>query len=173
MAGCIGRARLYIPAQLTCRAQMASANFRVEAFGFDPLAAGGVLLGALCVFTAYSTAKKPREPFMFITPAYAQGAAGGDPFIGMIVPMLLMIVIFYFLLIRPQQQRAKQHREMVEKIKRGDTVVTSAGFIGKVIKVPADTDEVEVELNEQMRIRVVKSTLIDVRAKGEPVRETS
>lgn len=111
---------------------------------------------------------------MFITPAYAQGAAGGgDAFLGMIVPMLLMVVIFYFLLIRPQQQRAKQHREMVEKVKRGDTVVTSAGFVGKVTKVPGDADEVEVELNEQMRVRVLKSTLMDVRAKGEPVREGS
>jgi len=111
---------------------------------------------------------------MFITPAYAQGAApGGDPFLGLLVPMLLMIVIFYFLLIRPQQQRAKQHREMVEKVKRGDTVVTSAGFVGKVTKVPGESDEVEVELNEQMRVRVLKSTLMDVRAKGEPVREGS
>lgn len=111
---------------------------------------------------------------MFITPAYAQSAApGGDPLMGLLIPMLLMIVVFYFLLIRPQQQRAKQHLEMVSKVKRGDTVVTSAGFIGKVTKVPGESDEVEVELNEQMKIRVLKSTLMDVRAKGEPVKDAS
>ncbi|MEM1372097.1 MAG: preprotein translocase subunit YajC, partial [Pseudomonadota bacterium] len=91
---------------------------------------------------------------MFITPAYAQGAPGGDPLFSLLVPMLLMVVVFYFLLIRPQQQRAKQHADMVSKVKRGDTVVTSAGFIGKVTKVPGESDEVEVELSDAMRVRV-------------------
>jgi len=108
---------------------------------------------------------------MFISPAYAQSSPGGDPLTGLLIPMVLMIVIFYFLLIRPQQQRAKQHREMVEQVKRGDTVVTANGMIGKVTKVPGETDEVEVELNEQMRVRVLKSTLMDVRAKGQPVKD--
>ncbi|MEL7048271.1 MAG: preprotein translocase subunit YajC [Pseudomonadota bacterium] len=109
---------------------------------------------------------------MFVTPAYAQGSpAGADPLFGLLVPMLLMIIVFYFLLIRPQQQRAKQHQEMVSKVKRGDTVVTSAGFIGRVTKVPGESDEVEVELSEQMKVRVLRSTLMDVRAKGEPVKD--
>jgi len=110
---------------------------------------------------------------MFITPALAQGAGGTDPLggLGILFPMLLMVIIFYFLLIRPQQQRAKQHQEMVSKVRRGDTVVTSAGFIGRVTKAPEGTDEVEVELNDTMRIRVLKSSLQDVRNKGEPVKE--
>lgn len=110
---------------------------------------------------------------MFITPALAQGAGGSDPFggLGILFPMLLMIVIFYFLLIRPQQQRAKKHQEMVSKVRRGDTVVTSAGFIGRVTKAPDGVDEVEVELNDAMRVRVLKSSLLDVRNKGEPVKE--
>ncbi len=108
---------------------------------------------------------------MFITPAYAQGA--GDPFggLGVLFPMLLMVVIFYFLLIRPQQQRAKEHREMISKVRRGDTVVTSGGFVGRVTKVPDGTDEIEVELSDQMKVRVLRSTLMDVRSKGEPVKD--
>lgn len=111
---------------------------------------------------------------MFIDPAYAQGApAGADPFTGLIVPMLLMVLIFYFLVIRPQSQRAAQHREMVEKVRRGDTVVTSGGMIGKVTKVSEGSDEIEVELSESLRVRILRSTLIDVRAKGEPVKDTA
>ncbi len=111
---------------------------------------------------------------MFIDPAYAQGAApGADPFTGLLIPMLLMVLIFYFLVIRPQSQRASQHREMVEKVRRGDTVVTSGGMIGKVTKVTEGSDEIEVELADTLRVRILRSTLIDVRAKGEPVKEAS
>jgi preprotein translocase subunit YajC len=108
---------------------------------------------------------------MFITPAYAQTGGMSDPFTGLLVPMLVMILIFYFLVIRPQQQRAKAHRELVDKVRRGDTVITSGGFIGKVTKAADNSDEIEVELSEAMRVRVLKSTLMDVRAKGEPVKE--
>ena len=87
-----------------------------------------------------------------------------------LIPILLMFVIFYFLLFRPQQQRAKQHREMVSNIRRGDTVVTSGGIIGKVTRVK-DDNEIEVEIAENTRVRVVKATVADVRAKGEPVKE--
>lgn len=109
----------------------------------------------------------------FITPAFAQGAGaqGGDMLTSLIIPMTLMIAIFYFLIIRPQQTRAKQHREMVEKVRRGDTVITSGGFVGKVTKVTDASDEVEVELSDSLRVRVLKSTLMDVRSKGEPVKE--
>jgi preprotein translocase subunit YajC len=112
---------------------------------------------------------------MFIDPAYAQvsSAAGPDPFTGLLIPMLLMVVIFYFLVIRPQSQRASQHREMVEKVRRGDTVITSGGMVGKVTKVTEGSDEVEVELSDTLRIRILRSTLMDVRAKGEPVKETT
>lgn len=109
---------------------------------------------------------------MLLIPAYLPLQAG-DPLggLGVLFPMLLMVVIFYFLLIRPQQQRAKEHQEMISKVRRGDTVVTSGGFVGKVTKVPDSTDEIEVELSEQMKVRVLKSTLMDVRSKGEPVKD--
>ncbi|MFN3868412.1 MAG: preprotein translocase subunit YajC [Hyphomicrobiaceae bacterium] len=106
-----------------------------------------------------------------ITPAFAQGAGASDPITSLIIPMTLMIAIFYFLIIRPQQTRAKQHREMIEKVRRGDTVITSGGFVGRVTKVTDASDEIEVELTETMRVRVLKSTLMDVRSKGEPVKE--
>lgn len=107
---------------------------------------------------------------MFITPAFAQAAGGSDPLGGvggLLFPMLMMVVIFYFLVIRPQQQRSKQHREMVNQVRRGDTVVTSGGFVGKVVKSSDTSDEVEVELSDSMRVRVLKSTLMDVRGKGD------
>ena len=112
---------------------------------------------------------------MFITPAFAQ-AAGGSPFGGageLLFPLLFMLVIFYFLVMRPQQPRAKQHREMVNQVRRGDTVVTSGGFVGKVTKASDTSDEIEVELSDALRVRVLKSTLMDVRGKGEPAKETA
>jgi preprotein translocase subunit YajC len=108
---------------------------------------------------------------MFITPAFAQMGGAGDPFTSLLIPMLVMILIFYFLVIRPQQQRTKAHRELVNKVRRGDTVVTSNGFVGKVTKASDNSDEIEVELSDNMRVRVMKSTLMDVRGKGEPVKE--
>jgi preprotein translocase subunit YajC len=108
---------------------------------------------------------------MIISPAFAQTTGGSDPFSTLLFPMLAMIVIFYFLVIRPQQQRAKAHRELVDKVRRGDTVITSGGFIGKVIKAADNSDEIEVELSDNMRVRLLKSTLMDVRAKGESAKE--
>lgn len=108
----------------------------------------------------------------FIVPAYAQsGAGGGEAIGGFLIPMLLMVVIFYFLLIRPQQQRAKEHREMVAKVRRGDSVVTSGGMIGKVTKAPDNSDEIEVELAESLKVRILRSTLLDIRSKNEPVKD--
>jgi preprotein translocase subunit YajC len=108
---------------------------------------------------------------MLITPAYAQ-APGFDPISSGIIPILLMFVIFYFLLLRPQQQRVKAHREMVANLRRGDTVVTSGGIIGKVTKV-RDDNEIEVEIADNTKVRVVKATVSEVRAKGEPVKESA
>ncbi len=113
---------------------------------------------------------------MFITPAYAQIGGASDPFGGvggLLFPMLVMILIFYFLVIRPQQQRSKSHRELVDKVRRGDTVITSGGFVGKVTKAADNSDEIEVELSDNMRVRVLKSTLMDVRGRGEAVKETA
>lgn len=103
---------------------------------------------------------------MFISPAYAQGFGGGTDMFVQFVPIVLMFVIFYFLLLRPQQQKVKAHREMVSNVRRGDTVVTAGGIIGKVTKVK-DEAEVEVEIADNTRVRVVKATITDVRARGE------
>lgn len=105
---------------------------------------------------------------MFVTPAYAQAAAGGGAAGGLIgfVPILLIFVIMYFLMIRPQQKKMKEHKAMVEALRRGDQVVTSGGMIGKVVKV-ADT-EVEVELAPNVKVRVIKNTVAQVLSKTEP-----
>ena len=109
---------------------------------------------------------------MIILPAYAQGTGGSGDFLIELVPILLMFVIFYLLLLRPQQQRVKAHKEMVTNIRRGDTVVTAGGIVGKVTKV-RDENEIEVEIADNTRVRVVKGTVTEVRAKGEPVKESA
>jgi len=105
---------------------------------------------------------------MFITPALAQdtGAPGGSNIILQLMPFILIFAIMYFLIIRPQQKRLKAHREMVANVKRGDTVVTAGGLIGKVVSV-VDDDEIRVDIADGVRVSVVRSTLSDVRPKGE------
>jgi preprotein translocase subunit YajC len=110
---------------------------------------------------------------MLITPAFAQGGAlGGDNLLVSLLPFVLIFVIMYFLILRPQQKRVKQHAEMVKNVRRGDTVVTSGGLVGKVTKV-IDDDQIEVELASDVRVRQMRSMIADVRAKGEPVKEES
>jgi preprotein translocase subunit YajC len=105
---------------------------------------------------------------MFITPAYAQAAGGGGgDFLISLIPIILMLVIFYFLVLRPQQQRMKAHQEMVNNIKRGDGVVTAGGLVGKVTRAKEGDAEIEVELAENTRVKVVRGTIADVRVKGE------
>lgn len=111
---------------------------------------------------------------MFSSPAFAQTAgapAGASPFAAYsgFIPIVLMVVIFYFLLIRPQQQKAKQHRMMIDAVKKGDVVVTGGGTIGRVTKV--DGEEVEIELAPNVRVRVVKSTLTEVRTTSKPAND--
>jgi preprotein translocase subunit YajC len=110
---------------------------------------------------------------MFISPAYAQatGSGGMGDIVNLLIPMLMVFVIFYFFMIRPQQQRMKQHRAAIEAIRRGDTVVTSGGIVGKVTKVAEG--EIEVEIADNTRVRVIKHTVAEVRTKGEPVKETA
>src|SRR6516164_275491 len=104
---------------------------------------------------------------MFITPAFAQGSlfgggAGGDGGMLMsLLPFVLIFVIMYFLILRPQQKRVKAHAEMVKNVRRGDTVVTNGGLIGRVTKV-VDDDQVEIEIAEGVRIRHMRSMLSDV-----------
>jgi preprotein translocase subunit YajC len=108
---------------------------------------------------------------MLISPAFAQSGLGADnPLTSFLVPMVLVFVIFYFLMLRPQQKRVKQHQEMIKNLRRGDTVVTSGGLVGKVTKV-VDDDQIEIELANDIRVRQMRSMVADVRAKGEPVKE--
>jgi preprotein translocase subunit YajC len=116
---------------------------------------------------------------MFISPAHAQGSlgslfgggAGGDGGMLMsLLPFVLIFVIMYFLILRPQQKRVKSHQEMVKNVRRGDTVVTNGGLIGKVTKV-IDDDQIEIEIADDVRIRQMRQMVSDVRAKGEPVKD--
>ena len=88
-----------------------------------------------------------------------------DPLVSTLVPLVLLFGIFYFLLIRPQQQRVKMHQQMVDSVRRGDTVVTAGGLVGKVAKVK-DDGEVMVEIADNVQVRVLKSTLSEVRSKA-------
>ncbi|AOO84695.1 preprotein translocase subunit YajC [Bosea vaviloviae] len=86
-----------------------------------------------------------------------------------LVPFVLIFVIMWFLIIRPQQKRVKTHQEMIKNVRRGDTVVTSGGIVAKVSKV-IDDGEIEAEIAEGVRVRLVKGMIQEVRAKGEPVK---
>jgi len=104
-----------------------------------------------------------------MTPAYAQ-FGGSNDMIMSLLPFILIFVIMYFLILRPQQRRVKQHAEMVSALRRGDTVVTSGGVIGKVTKV-VDANEVELQIADGIKVRQMRSMINEVRAKGEPVKE--
>src|SRR5215468_10301339 len=103
---------------------------------------------------------------MLITPAYAQAAAGGGDggMLMSLLPFALIFVIMYFLILRPQQKRVKQHQEMVKNVRRGDSVITSGGLIGKVTKV-IDDEQIEVEVADGVRVRQVRSMVSSVQAK--------
>ena len=109
---------------------------------------------------------------MLITPAYAQTAGGGGgDFLVTLFPFLIVFAIIYLLILRPQQKRQKQHTEMVKNVRRGDTVVTNGGLMGRVTKV-SDDEHIEIEVADGVRVRQMKSMLADVRAKGEPVKDS-
>jgi preprotein translocase subunit YajC len=106
--------------------------------------------------------------FIFATPAYAQSAGGGlGAGLGGLIPIFLIFGIMYFLMIRPQQKKMKEHRAMVEALRRGDQVVTQGGLIGKVTKVKEE-NEIEVEIASGVKVRVVQSTIVSVLNKTEP-----
>ncbi len=110
---------------------------------------------------------------MFVSTAYAQAASGAGAPPGMdlmsILPLILIFVVFYFLLIRPQQKKLKEHKTMVDNLRRGDRIVTAGGIIGTVTRVGTE-DDVTVEIAEGVRVRVVRSTVTAVVAKTEPAR---
>ena len=108
---------------------------------------------------------------MFATPAFAQaaGTAAGAPSIlnSFLIPMVLVFGIMYFLMIRPQQKKMKQHKAMIEALRRGDQVVTQGGILGKVSKVQED-GMVEVEIADGVKVKVLRSTIVSVLNKTEP-----
>lgn len=106
---------------------------------------------------------------MFISTAWAQaaGGGGGSDLISAFVPLILIFAVFYFLLIRPQQKRAKEHKEKISAVRRGDRVVTGGGIYGTVTKVVSDT-EVVVQIAEAVKIRVARGTISEVLSKTEP-----
>ena len=110
---------------------------------------------------------------MFVTPAYAQaaGGAGGAAGLAYFLPLVLIFVIMYFLMIRPQQKRMKEHRAMVEALKKGDEVVTQGGLVGKITAVR--DSELEVEIAPGVKVRVIRSTITGLVNRTQPVAANS
>ncbi|HWG04887.1 MAG TPA: preprotein translocase subunit YajC [Beijerinckiaceae bacterium] len=109
----------------------------------------------------------------FISSAFAQvpGSTGSSSDVLLqLAPFAVILVIMYFLILRPQQRRAKQHQDLVKAVRRGDTLVTNAGLIGKVTKV-IDDNEVEIEIAPNVRVRQLRQMISEVRSRGEPVKE--
>ncbi len=108
---------------------------------------------------------------MFISPAYAQAAAGGAGPIGQLLPFVLIFVVFYFLLIRPQQKRQKEHRALVDNVKKGDQIITAGGITGKVTKVSEGSETVDVEISSGVVVAVIRQMISEVRDKdGKPLK---
>ncbi|MCC2111610.1 MAG: preprotein translocase subunit YajC [Hyphomicrobiales bacterium] len=110
---------------------------------------------------------------MFVTPAFAQaapGAGGGGDLLLTLMPFIAIFAIMYFLIIRPQRQKMKAHDEMVKALRRGDTIVTSGGLIGKIARV-VDDNEIQVDLAESVRVRLLRTSILEVRTKGEPAKD--
>jgi preprotein translocase subunit YajC len=115
-----------------------------------------------------------REQMMIFTEAFAQTApaaqsplGGGMDIILLFVPML---VVFYFLIFRPQRQQVKKREEILKNIRRGDQIVLGGGIVGKVTKV-IDDHELETEIADGVRVRVVRANISEVRVKSEPVKD--
>ncbi len=113
---------------------------------------------------------------MWITAAFAQTSsivpAGATDTLVQLVPIVAMIAIVYFVLWRPQQRRAKEQRELVQAARRGDIVVTTGGLIGKVTK-SVDDNEVEFEIAPNVKVRLARSGIAEVRSKGEPIKDAT
>jgi preprotein translocase subunit YajC len=112
---------------------------------------------------------------MFVTSAFAQDGAAAAPggmesILFNLLPILLLVVIFWLLIFRPQQKRMKQQQAMLSAIQRGDTVVTTGGIVGKVTKA-VDGEDLEVEIAQGTRVKVVRHMISDVRSKSQPVSE--
>lgn len=105
-----------------------------------------------------------------ITPAYAQatGMPATETLI-QFVPFVLIFVIMWFLIIRPQQRRAREHQDMIKAVRRGDTVISTGGIVGRVTKVTEDP-EIEIEIADGVRVKLMRAMIAEVRTKGEPVK---
>lgn len=111
-----------------------------------------------------------RKFIMFITPAYAQSVGGGaGSILELVFPLVAVAAIMWFLVIRPQRASAKKRDEMLNNLRRNDTVITGGGIVGKVTKV-IDEAEVEIQIAPDTKVRVMRSLIADVRIKGEPVK---
>jgi preprotein translocase subunit YajC len=106
---------------------------------------------------------------MFVSPAYAQAATDTASAFTSFIPLILIFAVFYFLLIRPQQKKMKEHRSMLDAVRRGDRVVTNGGIIGLVTKVFEVERELQVEIAEGVRVRVMRDMITSVVSKTEPV----
>ncbi|MCQ0987485.1 preprotein translocase subunit YajC [Jiella marina] len=107
---------------------------------------------------------------MFVTEAFAQTGAptgGGSEILITILPFVAVFAIMYFLIIRPQRTAMKKREEMLKNIRRGDTIVTGGGIVARVTKV-LENGELEVQISDQVRVRVLQAMVSDVRVKGEP-----
>jgi preprotein translocase subunit YajC len=107
---------------------------------------------------------------MLISTAYAQAPGAGlmdQSALVQFLPLILIFVVFYFLLIRPQQKKQKEHRAMIDALRRGDRVVTGGGILGTVARV-VGPEEVEVDIASNVRVRVLRSTITSVLAKPDP-----
>jgi preprotein translocase subunit YajC len=115
---------------------------------------------------------------LFVTPAYAQAAGAAAPggaldpsgIIVQLAPILILVVIFWLLIFRPQQKRAREQKAMLSAITRGDTVVTTGGIIGKVTKA-VDGEDLEVEIAQGVKVKLMRGMVTDVRSKGQPVND--
>jgi preprotein translocase subunit YajC len=103
-------------------------------------------------------------------PGGGSGGSGAGGFAGLI-PLILMFVIFYFLLIRPQQKKAKQHRELLANLKRGDSVITSGGIYGRIVEI--NENIVTMEIADKIRIKVARGFISGTAGPGEPVPQPS
>jgi preprotein translocase subunit YajC len=111
---------------------------------------------------------------MFVTPAFAQAAGGGTTdLLTSFFPIILLVIIFWFFIFRPQQKRAKEHKAMLGAVRRGDTIITNGGLVGKVVRVKEDAMDLEVEISEGVRVKIVRTMITDVRSKPEPVNDNA
>jgi preprotein translocase subunit YajC len=111
------------------------------------------------------------ETLLFITPAFAQGVSGMPTTETLLqfVPFVLIFVIMWVLIIRPQQKKARDHQNLIKSVRRGDIVVSSGGIVGRVTKVTEDP-EIEIEIADGVRVKLVRGMISEVRSKGEPVK---